>query len=138
VTQIRDELISLNDGALTTRRPEDDIRHCDVYDSGGEKLGHVSDLLVDKSEHHVRLMEVGHGGLLGIGESKVLVPIDAIVRIDGDSVHINRARSHVSEAPRYDPEVVDEDDYYNELYGHYGVAPYWGAGYIYPGYPFLI
>ena len=130
-------LLSLNDSGLTTETPAEDIRNREVRDADGETIGHVNDLLIDDEERKVRLMEVGHGGLLGIGESKVLVPVDAISAIDDDAVFIDRNREQIAGAPKYDPKLVPESDYYDQLYGYYGVAPYWGVGYVYPAYPYF-
>ena len=99
MTEIKGELLSLKDTQLETENPAEDIRKHDVVDSAGEKVGHVSDLLVDDGERKVRLMEVAHGGLLGIGQEKVLIPVDAITKIDADVVHIDRSREHVAGAP---------------------------------------
>ena len=130
-------LISLNDSELTTHRPEEDIRDRDVFDTTGEKIGHVSDILVDEEETKVRFFEVAHGGFLGLGEERIIVPVDNISSIGIDGVHIDRDRKVVASAPVYDPEIAKEADYYNRLYGHYGVQPHWSAGYQYPGYPFV-
>lgn len=136
MTEVTSKLLSVQDAGLTIENPAEDIRGRDVVDAAGEKIGHVKDLLIDDSEHKVRLMEIGHGGILGIGESKVLVPIDSIDRIDEEVVHVNQTRERIAGAPRYDPELVEERDYYGSLYGYYGVGPYWGSGYAYPAYPF--
>jgi sporulation protein YlmC with PRC-barrel domain len=138
MTEVKSKLLSLKDAGLTTESPAEDIRGRDVVDAAGEKIGHVNDLLIDDRERKVRLMEIGHGGILGIGESKVLVPIDAISRVEDDVVHISQTREHVAGAPRYDPEIVEETDYYGSLYGYYGVGPYWGAGYAYPAFPYYL
>lgn len=136
MAEINSELLSLNDTRLEIENASEDIRDKDVVDAAGEKIGHVSDLMVDSSERRVRLMEVAHGGLLGIGQEKVLIPIDAITGIDADVVRIDRSREHVAGTPVYDPEVGERQDYYTGLYGYYGIAPFWGAGYTYPAYPY--
>jgi sporulation protein YlmC with PRC-barrel domain len=130
-------LISLNDTDLTTASPEEDIRDRDVLDSRGDKIGHVRDLLVDEDDQKVRFFEVAHGGFLGLGEERILVPVDSITEIDDEGVHIDRDRDVVARSPAYDPEIAREIDYYDTLYGHYGVMPYWNAGYRYPAYPYL-
>jgi sporulation protein YlmC with PRC-barrel domain len=137
MTKVGAILLSLNDAGLTTETPDEDIRNREVRDADGETMGHVKDLLVDEEERKVRLIEVGHGGVLGIGESKVLVPVDAIFAIDNDAVYVDRDREQIAAAPKYDPKLVPESDFYDQLYGYYGVAPYWGAGYVYPAYPYF-
>jgi hypothetical protein len=62
--------------------------------------------------------------------------VDAVARVTDEAVHIDQSRDRVAAAPRYDPDLVDQD-YQGRLYAHYGRAPYWSAGYTYPGYPYL-
>lgn len=130
-------LVSLNDTDLTTQSPNEDIRGRDVFDADGEKIGHVNDLLLDQEEQRVRFFEVGHGGFLGLGEKRIIIPVDTITGIAEDGVHIDRSREVVAQSPTYDPELAREPDYYSPFYGHYGVAPYWVAGYSAPAYPIL-
>ncbi len=40
-----------------------------------------------------------------------------------DRVHIDRTRGDVAQAPGYDPELLDQNEYYGSLYSHYGYTP---------------
>lgn len=132
-------LISLSDSDLTVANPDDDVRGRKVLDRNREEIGSVDDLLLDDQDHKVRFLRVNSGGFLGIGQDTTVIPIDAITRIDKDHVHLDQTRENVSKAPRYDPALVQDDPgYWGGVYGHYGFAPYWGPGYVYPGYPFLV
>jgi hypothetical protein len=74
----------------------------------------------------VRFLEVAFGGLLGLGESAFLVPVEAVVQVDEGEVHINQTRERVEGAPRYYPKLTDatpESDY-DSLYDYYGYPPY--------------
>ncbi len=128
-------LRTLDDADLTTRDAAEDIRHRKVLDASGEEIGKIDALLVDDQETKVRFMRVASGGFLGIGKSKVLIPIEAIAKIEEDVVRVDQTRDHISNGPTYDPDLVD-DRYYDNLYGYYGYRPYWGLGYAYPPYPF--
>lgn len=135
----RQILLRLGDTELTVANPDEDIRGRTVIDQAGEEIGEVEGLLIDQADAKVRFMEVGAGGFLGIGEKKFLLPIDAITKIHGDHVHIDKTREHVIGAPDYDPALTEQSqDYYTNLYGYYGYSPYWGPGYVYPGYPYFI
>ncbi|GAB3551662.1 PRC-barrel domain-containing protein [Arthrobacter tumbae] len=127
------KLIKLSDSDQTVA-PEEDIRGLNVKDKDGDDLGKVDDLLIDDGENKIRFLEVASGGFLGIGEEKSFIPIDAITNID-ENVHINQSRGHVAGAPTYNPELVDQTDYYEDVYGYYGYSPFWGAGYMYPALP---
>lgn len=129
------KLVKLSDSAQTVANPDEDIRDRNVKDKDGEDLGRVNDLLIDDVQNKVRFMEVGSGGFLGLGEHKSFIPIDAITRIDED-VHIDQTREYVAKAPAYDPDLVDQSSYYEDVYGYYGYPPYWGATYTYPGFPY--
>lgn len=133
---VQHTLVRLRDTDLTVA-PDDDIRGRKVIDRDGEEIGDVDALLIDDQDERVRFLEVGSGGFLGIGEEKRLIPVDAVVRIEDDAVHVDTARETVAAGPGYDPDVVEyPPDYYGNIYGYYGYAPFWTPGYMYPT-PFL-
>ena len=128
-------LSKLSASGQTIANADHDIRGRKVKDKAGNEIGTVDDLLIDDEERKVRFLRVEHGGLLGFGETKSFIPVDAITRITADEVFIDHSREHVAGAPRYDPELVDDLEYYGSLYDHYGYSPFWGMGYTYPGIP---
>ncbi len=113
--------------------PADDIRGRTVQDKDGAELGKVHDLLIDAQEHRVRFLLVEHGGFLGLGATDSFIPVDDITTITDTVVNINHTREHVASAPAYDPDLIDDREYHDSIYGHYGSIPYWAAGYNYPG-----
>jgi sporulation protein YlmC with PRC-barrel domain len=129
-------LSKLSETGQTVATADEDVRGRKVVDRDGEDVGRVDDLLIDDAERKVRFLHVAHGGFLGIGDTKSYIPVDAITRITEDAVHIDQAREHIAGAPKYDPEVVAEPDYYGGIYGYYGYAPFWGPGYLYPAFPY--
>jgi sporulation protein YlmC with PRC-barrel domain len=133
--QAQPTLVRLSDTELAPE-PNEDVRGRTVVDSNGDEVGDVDDLLIDEQEEKVRLLEVGSGGFLGIGEKKRLIPVDAVTGID-EQVHIDLSRQAVAGSPEYDPQLVHESEYYRSLYGHYGYTPYWGPGYPPPRFPYF-
>lgn len=129
-------LTPLSESNMMLADPNADIRGRKVLDSKGEEIGMVDDLLVDDHELLVRFIKVKSGGFLGIGAETTFIPVDAVAQVTDDSVHVSKTREHIAGAPRYNPEVVQESNHYADLYGYYGYAPYWGAGYIYPLFPY--
>ncbi len=125
-------LYTLGDRGHTVDGPANDIRGREVKDKNGDGIGTVADLLVDDREHKVRFLLVEHGGFLGFGETKSLIPVDAITEITDEQVHVDQSRERVAAAPGYDPALVDDQPYKASIYSHYGYQPYWGAGYMYP------
>jgi sporulation protein YlmC with PRC-barrel domain len=78
------QLEKLGDSSLTIEPEAADIRGRTVKERDGEEIGEVDDLFVDVQERRVRMMQVASGGFLGLGESKSIIPIDAITKITED------------------------------------------------------
>jgi uncharacterized protein YrrD len=133
--EVKATLVRLSDTDLTVADRAEDIRGRKALDMAHAQLGEVNDLFIDDREHKVRFLEVSSGGFLGLGATKFLIPVDAVMRITEDAVYINQRREHVAGAPIYDPTLVNER-YLSDVYGHYGYPPYWGADYRYPPYPY--
>src|SRR5262245_18597054 len=132
----RVKLVKLSDANVKVSDPNDDVRGRKVVDKDGADVGTVDDLLFDTDQAKVRFLQVGSGGFLGLGEKKVLVPIDAITRITDHEVHIDRTLDHVVGGPQYEPNLVVDEKYAGNVYDHYGQVPYWGGGYMYPLFPY--
>ena len=127
-----DTLYLLGDRGRTVDGSANDVRGWEVKDKNGDGIGRVADLLVDDREKKVRFLLVEHGGFLGFGETKSLIPVDAVTKITEADVFVNQSRERVVAAPGYTPDLVDDRPHHTSIYGHYGYAPYWGAGYRYP------
>jgi hypothetical protein len=114
-------LVRLRATDRTVSSSDEDIRGRMAKDKDGHDLGTIEGLLIDEAERKVRFMEVGSGGFLGLGESKSLIPVEAITRMTPDAVYIGHTRAHVAGAPRYDPDLVETrlDNFFN-LYPYYG------------------
>ena len=127
------QLVRLRDTDQTVSSSDEDIRGRMAKDKDGHDLGTIEGLLIDEAERKVRFMEVGSGGFLGLGESKSLIPVEAITRMEPDAVYIGHTREHVAGAPRYDPELVHSElEYFFNLYPYYGYQPPFGVS------PFMV
>jgi hypothetical protein len=115
-------LRKLRDSDQTVADQENDIRGRHVVDK-------------DQQDNKVRFLEVASGGFLGLGESKSFIPVDAITKITKDEVHINQSAEHIAGAPVYDPKLAEQNHFYENTYGYYGMTPFWNANYEYPTYP---
>ncbi|MGY1839109.1 MULTISPECIES: PRC-barrel domain-containing protein [unclassified Modestobacter] len=130
-------LVPLGDTDRTVADPAADVRGRPAFDHSGEEIGTVEDILVDDEEYRARFLQIGSGGFLGIGKDQFLVPVDAVESVRPDRVQVDRDRARMTDAPGYDPEVTYGPSYYEDVYGWWGYGPYWGPGYVYPGYPQL-
>ncbi len=122
-------LRKLSETGKTVADPVSDVRGHTVMDRDGHEIGRVDDLLIDEDESSVRFLSVSEGGFLGLGATHYLVPVEAVVAVDPDRVHIDRQRSGMADVPGYDPQLAPLPAYYGDVYGWWGVPPYWGPGY---------
>lgn len=129
-------LRKLKDSELTLARASEDIRGRKVVDCDGGELGKIDALFVDESEQRIRFLRISSGGFLGIGTTKLLVPVDAVARVEEGAVCVDQNRERLAHAPAYAPELMNEREYFEKLYEYYGYNPYWTAGYSYPVLPF--
>jgi hypothetical protein len=121
------QLVRLRDTDRTVSSAAEDIRGRMAKDKDGRDLGTIEGLLIDGAERKVLFMEVGSGGFLGMGESKSLIPIEAITRVTPDTIYIGHTLEHVAGAPRYDPKLVHTElEYFFNLFPYYGYAPSFG------------
>jgi uncharacterized protein YrrD len=105
----------LGDSDLTVADGEEDIRGRTVKARDGTEIGKVDDLLIDKDDRRVCFIRVESGGFLGVGETKVFIPIDAITMITDIEVWIDQSHEHVSRESRYEPHLVTEQKYFGDL-----------------------
>ena len=96
-----------------------------VYNSAGESIGHVEDVVLDKMSDRIIFAVVGFGGFLGIGEKYHPLPwsqLDYDENLGG--YRVNLSREQLERAPSYDLDDltrVDGDvsrrttDYYSSL-----------------------
>lgn len=54
--------------------PSSKVVGSNVYDMGGEKIGHVEDVVLDKLSNNIMFAVLGFGGFLGIGEKYHAMP----------------------------------------------------------------
>jgi sporulation protein YlmC with PRC-barrel domain len=130
-------MMRLSDSDQRLADPAQDVRGRRVLDRDGYKVGKVDDLLIDAERKKVRLLRVEHGGLRGVGASRLFIPVEAVERVTDDEVGIDRSRAQVAGAPQYDPSLVDGDKYFTDLYEYYGYAPCWAPGYVAPARRFF-
>jgi sporulation protein YlmC with PRC-barrel domain len=124
-------LIRLGESDFVPANLEDDLRGKDVYDEGGQHVGSVEDLYVDRQEREVRFLEVGVGGFLGIGEKRFLVPVESVVKVAEGWVAIEADRTEKVEGPapfdtKVAPPPADDhraEDYASPPYGDTGRTP---------------
>lgn len=86
-----------------------DIIGMGAYDPNNQHVGEVEDLVVERNGQ-ISAAIIARGGVLGVGEKHVVVPLSQIAVDDAAKrVHINFTSEQLAQAPRFD-------------YGHSGGA----------------
>jgi sporulation protein YlmC with PRC-barrel domain len=88
----------------TTHWLASDVYKADVYDNAEEKIGVVTDLVLDNSGN-VTTAVLGVGGLLGAGKKEVAVPfkdLKVVTRDNKDWLVLNQTKEQLKAAPAYD------------------------------------
>lgn len=124
------ELLPLGDSELTLAEEQDDVRGMTVMDVRDHRVGEVEEILLDAEERRARLLVVASGGILGLGEHKRLVPVDAVSRVRAH-VRLERSDLHVESGFDYDPARTGPVDY-RPVYSYFGYTPFWEDGYAVP------
>jgi sporulation protein YlmC with PRC-barrel domain len=108
-------LIKLSDSEFRLEDRALDIRGLGVFNRNGEQMGSVEDLYIDTEERKVRFLDVGAGGLLGLGEKRFLIPVEAVVKIYDDGVTVDQSRDKVSEPLSLNIKVVPQAAYERDV-----------------------
>ncbi|WP_313807810.1 PRC-barrel domain-containing protein [Sphingobium sp.] len=98
-----------------------------VYNQAGERLGHISNFMVDKLSGQVRYAVLSFGGFLGMGHDHYPLPWSMLsYDIDKGGYVVDLAKETLENAPSHLP---DERPDYNDAYGR-SVFQYYGL--LYP------
>lgn len=96
-----------------------------VYNSNGDRLGSIDDIVIDKRSGLVRYAALEFGGFLGIGTDRYPLPWNMLkydTKLDGYVVPLKKEQ--LDEAPRYasTAEPDYDDEYGRKVYDYYGVG----------------
>jgi sporulation protein YlmC with PRC-barrel domain len=124
-------MASLNDISNPAGRliAADQVNGTAVYDTQGEKLGSVEDLMIDKVSGRIAYAVLSFGGFLGIGDKHHPLPWGTLKydpSVGGYVVALDR--SVLEGAPAYaDSERVawDDERWGREVHDYYKARPYW-------------
>jgi sporulation protein YlmC with PRC-barrel domain len=123
------DLDPLTSSGLELEDPAQDLRGREALDRDGDSVGTVTDMMIDPSLRAARLLLVERSsGLLGLGKKRYLVPLEVARPVDDRSVVIDRSKDEIESAPEYQASEGEQEElHYAEVYGIYGVRPYWEA-----------
>jgi PRC-barrel domain len=127
------KMIQLNDFSREFTNDALDIRDRQVVDRDQQVIGRVDSMFVDDFQRKVRFLGVE---LEGDADSRVMIPVDAILQVDKNRLLIDQPRRRVLDSPSPDQETATpSEEYWVRVYDHYGYSPHWTAGNVFPGYP---
>jgi sporulation protein YlmC with PRC-barrel domain len=101
----------------------DKVEGTKVYNTAGEKLGSVDELMIDKVSGQIRYAVLEFGGFLGMGTDRYPLPWNMLkydTSKEGYVVPLDKAK--LEKAPRYAETDVPEytTDYGKRVYNYYG------------------
>lgn len=107
----------------------DRVEGTDVYNTQGEKLGHIDCVMLDKKKGNVAYAIMSFGGFLGMGEDYHPLPWQSLdYHEDKDGYVVNLSKEQLQGAPtlkRNQYNRLDDDGYGRNIYSYYDVVPYW-------------
>jgi sporulation protein YlmC with PRC-barrel domain len=112
----------------TTAIAASKVKGTDVYNTAGENIGHVEDIILDKLSDKVLFTVLGFGGFLGIGEKYHAMPWSMLDYAPEQGGYVvNLSKQELERAPTYDlKDLIRNDgagkapsfDYYSKLAKH--------------------
>ena len=105
----------------------DRVEGTDVYNSAGDKLGSIDDLMIDKRSGQVRYAVLEFGGFLGVGTDRYPLPWN-MLKYDSnkDGYVVPLEKEQLANAPHYAEESRPD---YDDEYGR-RVSDYYGVPFI--------
>jgi len=95
-----------------------------VYDTAGEKLGTVHDIMLDKASGQAEFAIMSFGGFLGVGSHHYPLPWRSLRYSKDQGGYVVNIDRHVLEgAPSYDPDDIsawEDPTYGRQLHDYYG------------------
>jgi sporulation protein YlmC with PRC-barrel domain len=125
MTKITEEMTKITSGSLIAAKK---VLSTDVYNTQGEKLGTVEDIMIDKMSGKAIYAIMSFGGFLGIGEKYHPLPWSTLKYDESKGGYVvNLDKKMLENAPSYD---MGEDFLWTPEYGrqvdkYYNAPTYW-------------
>jgi sporulation protein YlmC with PRC-barrel domain len=106
----------------------DRVEGTSVFNTQGEKLGHVEDVMLHKVTGKVAYAVVSCGGFLGMGEKYLPMPWSLLTYDTDKSGYVIPADRGVLEAaPTFGADEMGDDDssWRERVHTHYNAPAYW-------------
>ena len=107
------------------------VKGTTVYNTRGDKIGHVEDIVLDKQSDRIMFAALGFGGVLGMGEKYAPVPWSVLTYSkDKGGYVVPMTEDQIKAAPAFDlKELVRGDGEFGAIreksYDYYKVKRDW-------------
>ena len=107
------------------------VKGTNVYNAKGDKIGHVEDVVLDKTTDHIMFAALGFGGVLGMGEKYAPVPWSMLdYQPDKGGYVVPMTDDIIKKAPAYDlSDLTKGDGSFGDIreksYTYYNVKRDW-------------
>jgi sporulation protein YlmC with PRC-barrel domain len=107
------------------------VKGTNVYNTNGDKIGHVEDVVLDKTTDHIMFAALGFGGVLGMGEKYAPVPWSMLdYQPDKGGYVVPMTEDIIKKAPAYDlSDLTKSDGAFGDIratsYDYYNVKRDW-------------
>jgi len=107
------------------------VKGTSVYNSAGDKIGHVEDVVLDKKSDSIMFAALGFGGVLGMGEKYAPVPWSLLdYSPDKGGYVVPMSEDLIKKAPAYSlSELTKADGEFADIreksYSYYNVKKDW-------------
>jgi sporulation protein YlmC with PRC-barrel domain len=107
----------------------DTLQGDSVYNEADEKLGEITDIMIDVPTGRVAYAVMSVGGLLGIGDKLFAIPWGALsLDTENKCFRMNVSNEQLKDAPGFDkdhwPTMADQT-WAQQVHDFYGAEPYW-------------
>ncbi|HEX2592087.1 MAG TPA: PRC-barrel domain-containing protein [Rhizomicrobium sp.] len=107
------------------------VKGTTVYNSSGDKIGHVEDIVLDKKSDSIMFAALGFGGVLGMGEKYAPVPWSLLdYSPDKGGYVVPMSEDIIKKAPAYSlSDLTKADGEFGDIreksYTYYNVPKDW-------------
>lgn len=107
------------------------VKGTTVYNTRGDKIGHVEDVVLDKTSDNIMFAALGFGGVLGMGEKYAPVPWSMLnYEPDRGGYVVPMTEDTIKKAPVYDlSDLTKADGAFGDIrttaYDYYKVPRDW-------------
>jgi len=107
------------------------VKGTSVYNTSGDKIGHVEDIVLDKKSDHIMFAALGFGGVFGMGEKYAPVPWSVLdYQPDKGGYVVSMSNDMIKKAPAYDlDDLTKADGEFADIretsYAYYNVPRDW-------------